>query len=345
MKRLALLLPLMSSFVTEAANYSAKTAMVDGVEVVQLADRAHHTEVGIAPSIGNLAYEMKVGGKNVFWMPERTLSELKAKPEFGGNPFLAPWANRIDQDAFFANGKKYVFNLELGNLRRDGNQKPIHGLLSAASQWKVVQLSADAHSAHVTSRLEYWRYPELMAQFPFAHIIEMTYRLANGVLEVETSLENLSTDPMPVAVGYHPYFQVHDAPRDQWKVHLAARDHMELTSQLIPTGGHKPVAFPDPMPLQGTQLDDVFGNLVRGSDGKAEFWVQGKDQKVSVVYGPKYTTAVAYAPPGRHFICFEPMSAITNGFNLAHAGAYKELQSIPPGGKWRESFWIAPTGF
>ena len=41
----ALLLPLMS----QAANYSAKTATVDGVEVVMLSDTARKTEVTVAP--------------------------------------------------------------------------------------------------------------------------------------------------------------------------------------------------------------------------------------------------------------------------------------------------------
>jgi hypothetical protein len=36
---------------------------------------------------------------------------------------------------------------------------------------------------------------------------------------------------------------------------------------------------------------------------------------------------------------------VTNAFNLAHAGAYKELQSIPPGGRWKESYWISTQGF
>ena len=70
-----------------------------------------------------------------------------------------------------------------------------------------------------------------------------------------------------------------------------------------------------------------------------------RSQKISVIYGPKYTVAVIYAPPGRNFICFEPMSAITNGFNLAQAGVYKELQSVPPRGTWQESYWIKPAGF
>jgi aldose 1-epimerase len=92
-------------------------------------------------------------------------------------------------------------------------------------------------------------------------------------------------------------------------------------------------------------LDDVFGGLVRDGSERATFSVEGAREKISVIYGPKYTVAVVYAPPGRQFICFEPMSAITDGFNLAHAGVYKELQNVPPGGQWRESFWIVPTAF
>ena len=343
MKTLAavLLFPLMST----AANYSAVVTVVEGIEVVRLADAAHHAEVSIAPSIGNIAYEFKVNGKNAFWLPSESLAALKAKPMLCGNPFLAPWANRLDQDAFFANGKKFRLNPDLGNFRRDPNQKPIHGLLAFSPDWRIAATDADSDSARVTSRLEFWKYPELMAQLPFAHTIEMTYRLHDGVLEVETLLENHSTAPMPVGIGYHPYFQLHDTPRDQWKVHLAARDHLALSKELIPTGERKPVEFPDPVSLSGTQLDDVFGGLVRDSSGRATFSVEGAREKISVIYGPKYTVAVVYAPPGRSFICFEPMSAVTDAFNLAHAGVYKELQSIPPGGRWRESYWIAPSGF
>jgi aldose 1-epimerase len=173
----------------------------------------------------------------------------------------------------------------------------------------------------------------------------MTYRLVNGTLEVETTLQNHSAEPMPVGIGYHPYFQVHDAPRDEWRVHVAARDKLTLSPQLIPTGERSPVQLASLVSLGGVQLDDVFSNLIKGADGRAEFSVQGKNEKVSVIYGPKYTVAVVYAPPGRNFICFEPMSGITNAFNLAHAGVYKELQSIPAGGQWRESFWVSTSGF
>ncbi len=314
---------------------------LDGIEVVELADRAHQLEVSIAPSIGNMAYEIRSHGKNILWFPYHSPAELRAGPRLCGVPFLAPWANRIDGDAYWANGRKYLLNPDLGNLRRDGHRKPIHGLLNFSPAWTLV--SADAAAA--TSRLEFWKHPELMAQFPFAHTITMTHRLANGAVEVETTLDNYSAAPMPVAVGYHPYFQLPDVPRDQWKVHLAAREHLVLNELLIPTGERKRVEFADPYPLCGSQLDDVFSGLVREPDGRAHFWVRGEKERVTVEYGAKYTVAVVFAPPARGFICFEPMAAITNAFNLAHAGVYRELQSIPPGGQWKESFWIRPTGF
>ncbi|HLY19120.1 MAG TPA: aldose 1-epimerase [Bryobacteraceae bacterium] len=337
----ALLFPIM----TLAADYSAEKAVMDGVPVVRLSQSARNIEVVTVPSLGNLAYEFKVNGKNVFWLPYKTLAEMKAKPQFGGIPFLAPWANRLSAYAFFANGKKYQLNRELGNLRGDQNQNPIHGLLTVSPDWKVTAVESDSDSASVTSRLEFWKYPDLMAQFPFAHTLEVTFRLHGGALEVRTTIRNHSAEPMPVAIGYHPYFQLHDAPRDQWKVRLAARDHLLLSKLLIPTGERKPIEFPNPLPLTGVSLDDVFGDLVRDESGRSTFSVEGAQEKISVIYGSKYTVAVVYAPSGRPFICFEPMSAITDGFNLAHAGVYKDLQSIPPEGEWRESFWIVPSGF
>jgi aldose 1-epimerase len=288
---------------------------------------------------------MKVKGKNVLYVPAGSPAKLKERPSLTGIPFMGPWANRLEQDAFYANGKKYILNPELKNVSRDQNKNPMHGLLTGSSAWKVVSVAADSKSAAVTSKLEFWRYPDLMAQFPFAHIIEITYRLREGVLEVETVLQNLSEDPMPVSFGYHPYFQVLDAPRDKWKLHLAARDQLVLNPQLLPTGERKPVPSPDPLPLAGISLDDVFTNLVRGADGRAEFWFEGEKQRITVIYGPKYSTAVVFAPSARGLICIEPMAAITNAMNLSQTGVYRELQSVPPGGSWRESFWVRPSGF
>jgi aldose 1-epimerase len=330
---------------SQATAYTALTAVADGFEVARLADLPRRMEVSIVPAIGNIAYEFKVGGQNLLWTSFESLSELKAKRTLCGIPVLAPWANRLDQDAYWANGKRYLLNPGLGNLRRDGNGRPIHGLVAFSSTWKLVELKADDYGARLTSRVEFTRYPDFMAQFPFAHALEVTYRLHDGVLEVETVLENFAADPIPLALGYHPYFRIPGVPRDEWNVHIAAREHVVLSKDLIPTGERRPVTFADPQPLAGTELDDVFAGLVRGEDNRAEFRVESGGKAIKVIYGPLYRVAVVYAPAGRDFICFGPMAAVTNAFNLAHEGKYDELQSVPPGGRWRESFWIVPSGF
>lgn len=340
----ALLLTIAPAF----AQYSVHR---DG-DVVRLEDAKTQTVVLIMPSRGNSAFRMTVKGKDVLRFPYASVDEYLKGPSRGlaGIPFLAPWANRLDEAAFYANGKKYSFNLDLGNVKPGQQNHPIHGFLVDAPQWQVVEAKSDGNAAWVTSRLEFYRYPQMMAQFPFAHTIEMTYRLAAGVLEVRTALHNLSEEAMPVAIGFHPYFQVNDAPRDEWTFGLAARTEWLLAPDKIPTGEKRPIEQLLPKaqggPLAGLNLDHVFGDLIRDSSGRATMWVKGKSEKIDVVFGPNYKSVVVYAPGSRNaFICFEPMTGITDAMNLAQRGKYNELQSIPPRGDWQESFWVRPSGF
>lgn len=325
--------------------YSVKKTRVGAFEIVRLADAGREMQVTLAPAIGNIAYEFMVHGKNTLWFPCSGPEELQATQKLCGIPFLSPWANRMDGDTYWVNGKRYLLNPELGYLRRDSNHRPIHGLLLFSPAWTLVGAAADESSAHAACRLEFWRHPEMMAQFPFAHELTLTHRLTGGSLEVETKVVNLSLEPMPVALGFHPYFQLHDAPRDDWHVRIAAREQVELDAFLVATGKRRPVEFGNSRSLRAWQLDDAFTSLIRDADGRARFHVAGKRQRITVSYGPKYTVAVIYAPQGGDFICFEPMAAVTNAFNLAQTGRYAELQTIAPGCEWRESFWITPEGF
>jgi aldose 1-epimerase len=322
-------------------------------DVVELEDARHKTKVSILTSVGNIAFEMRVNGQNVLRWPYASIEEFKAKPGFNGNPFLGPWANRLDEQAFYANGTRYAFDMELGNVR---GKIPIHGLLTHALDWKVVEVKADASSARVTSRLEFYRHPQWIKQWPFAHTIDITHVLQDGVLQVATKIHNLSHDPMPVVIGFHPYFQLTDSVRDEWTIAVGARTQWVL-DQFLPTGERRPIEsfFPNPtaIPLKDFDLDHVFGDLIRDASGRAVMTVKGKAQQLDVVLGPNYRAMVIYAPKpatpaaaaSRNYICFEPMVAITNATNLAHKGLYKELQSVAPGATWEESFWIRPRGF
>ena len=354
-------------------------------DIVQLEDQKSQTTVSIITSVGMMAYEMKVKGQNILRFTAASIDEFRAKPAgLHGIPLLAPWANRLDEQAFYANGKRYPFDMALGNVT---GAIPIHGFMTRTDQWQVVEAKSDGASAWVTSRLDTYKQPAWMKQWPFAHTIDVTYRLQGGTLEVFTKVTNHAIEPMPVSLGWHPYYQLTDSPREEWTVTIPARTRWMLDYRKVPTGVTEPAEkiFPGRKgTLKDYNLDDVFGDLVRDAQGRATVVLKGRQQQLEISQGPNYRSLVIYSPnplntglgsqiappnpnapappPGgaqggrgnappanplntSNFICFEPMAGITNALNLGHKGVYKELQSIAPGGTWQESFWITPSGF
>ncbi len=352
-------------------------------DIVRLEDAATRTAVTIITSVGNMAYGMTVKGHNILRFPFASIEDYRARPARVGIPLLAPWGNRLDEQAFYANGRRYPFDMQLGNI---AGAVPIHGFMSLTDQWQIVELTHDATGAWITSRLDAYKQPAWMKQWPFAHAIEMTYRLSGGALEVRTKVINMSAEPMPVAIGYHPWLQLTDSPREEWTVTVPARTRWLLNWQKVPTGETEPTdAFFTNYTgaLKDYNIDDVFSDLVRDAEGLVTATVKGRTQQIDVTQGPNYRALIVYSPnpagagrgsqvpppnpsppaPGAgaaqpgpppppanplatpNFICIEPMAGITNALNLAHRGVYRELQSIPPGGAWQESFWIRARGF
>ena len=263
-----------------------------------------------------------------------------------GIPFLGPWIDRLDEQAFFANGRRFAFDMQLGNIR---GEMPSHGFLTTTDRWNVVEAKADAEGAWVTSRLEFYRQPMWMKQWPFAHTIEITYRLHDGVLEVETTIVNMSAEPMPIAIGFHPYFQLTDSPRDAWTLSVGARTHWLLTSNKRADRRDRAdrTVFPDSTGraarrLQPRRCVHRSGARRAGpSDDRRDWQIAAPRHRV----GPNYRAVTIWSPKERPFICVEPTAGIINALNLAARGLYKELQSVAPGGTWRERFWIKPSGF
>ena len=191
----ALLWSVMSAIPATGQQYDARR---DG-DIVQLEDRKNQIVVSVVTSVGNMAYEMKVKGHNVLRFPFRTVADFKARPVgMHGIPLMAPWANRLDEQAFHANGRRYTFDMQLGNVT---GAIPIHGFMSRTDRWQVIEVEHDDRAAWSTSRLEAYKQPSWMRQWPFAHTIEMTYRLQDGVLEVLTKVTNHAVEPMPLSLG------------------------------------------------------------------------------------------------------------------------------------------------
>lgn len=332
-------------------SFSVEKRTAEGHTVYHLLDGRRNMELCIATDIGNWIYQFKANGKDVLLAPESLDRYIRDRALGRGNPLMAPFANRIDRDDYFFEGRQYLLNGGLGNFLRDPlSSYPIHGLLAYDARWEVIKTQAsDSAGAVITSRMEFYKYPDLMAQFPFAHVHEVTYRLRGGKLECITKISNLGRSEMPVHFGYHPYF-VPDGPRENWTLHVDAQSHWIVTSDLVPTGELESAENYLPgctgnLRLGGTFIDAGFTNFVRDRKNRAHFWVKGKTQKIEVIMDAQFTTAILFAPLDKGFFCIEPQTGPTNAFNLRHKGKIDALNTLAPGETFHGSYWIVPTEY
>src|SRR3954469_4365431 len=298
MKLLRLALAATFALVCAAPAFAQRyTARQDG-DVIELADATAQMNVSVVWSMSN-AWRIQVKGQNLV-RTSATLEDFMARPGLNGMPLLAPFANRLDETAFYANGKKYNFDLELGNVR---GPIPSTGYVNGSKAWQLVEFKADQKSAWVTCKLDFYKNPQFMAQFPFAHTVTMTYRVADGALEVHTRLDNLSTDPMPVSIGFHPIFELPEGNRDDWTVSLDAKTHWIEIPQRLPTGQTQPIENFFGSDRTAIQLkkyalvDDVFTDLIRDANGRATMKLMYSGKELDVVLGPNYKTVLAWSTP------------------------------------------------
>jgi aldose 1-epimerase len=131
----------------------------------------------------------------------------------------------------------------------------------------------------------------------------MTYRVSDGALEVHTRLDNLSTEPMPVVIGYHPIFELPEGTRNDWTVSLDAKTHWIEIPQRLPTGETQPIESffgSDRTTIllkKYALIDDVFTDLIRDANGRATMKLIYNGKELHVSLGPNYKTVLAWSTP------------------------------------------------
>ena len=132
---------------------------------------------------------------------------------------------------------------------------------------------------------------------------------------------------MPLAIGFHSFFQIPDIPRDEWVAHIPARIHVIPGEHNIPTGELRPMDIPNPCRcgVSNWTMDSPIWSATRTAGRTSR---SRRAEEVETLFGPKFTVATIWlpaAPAGqpREFICFEPLSTIISGVNLAHEGKWR----------------------
>ena len=122
-----------------ARTHSRRTTWPSGMAPSATATSSTHgygqrQGVSIVPSFGTSRSGCASRYRTCCGFPHKT-SGLQGQPNATGIPFIGPWANRLDEQAFYANGKRYSFDMDLGNVR---GAIPIHGFLTTTDLWQVV---------------------------------------------------------------------------------------------------------------------------------------------------------------------------------------------------------------
>jgi aldose 1-epimerase len=255
-------------------------------------------EATFLPQLGMLGSSLRHRGEELLALPGGL--DGYRKGSVTGLPLLAPWANRLGARRYEVDG--IMVDLEGLELHTDEHGLPIHGTMTARPGWELVGVSRDSLAA----RFDFGAHPDLLASFPFPHELRIEASVEATTLRMDTTLLPTGDGPVPISFGYHPYLRLPGERRENVRLRLPERRHLELDDRQLPTGRvHVDEAADEPV---GTRTFDDLYEL--GDDRRLA--LAGSGRRLVVELGVGYGHAQVFTPPAAETICLEPMTAPVN---------------------------------
>lgn len=217
---------------------------------------------------------------------------------------LSPFVCRMYKGSYFVDDTLYTVD------KHFLSGHAIHGLLYDAV-FQVKETAADTEKASVTL---IHSYDGSLAGYPFPYTMEICWQLETANrLTVTTSVTNQSGQAMPLADGWHPYFQL-GGQADEWHLQFDSTQQFEFNAELIPTGNKTDdTRFLKGASLHGIQLDNAF-ELLR-SVARPKCILQNQQLILTIEPDKSYPVLQVYIPPHRKSIAIENLSGIPDNFN------------------------------
>lgn len=299
--------------------YSISSEIRHGVEIFSLVETGV-ARAEIAPQLGNNCFSFRVEQPV---LEPVAFEEFIKRPTSFGIPILFPFPNRIRNGQFEFRGEHYRVD------------PPRHGFVRDKS-WKVSdQGASDEEGAWIKSSIDAEDYSDqILHQFPFPFRLEVTYRLFESVLLMNTVTQNTGERDMPAGFGIHPYFR----KPQQGTIQVPAQKRWELADSL-PTGTLLDVEgnydLRQPRSLDNLELDDIFTDVISTTENTTQCVLddsQNQTQTVVEFDARQFPNIVIYTPPApRQAICIEPNTCPTDAFNLRSRGIESNVIILAPG--------------
>lgn len=297
------------------------------LEPVTLTDPSSSMTATFVPTAGMIGTSLADGDEE-FLGQRRGLDAYVTAGKTMGIPILYPWANRLSASDYQSNGAVVSLTPGQGGVRADEHGLPIHGVLAAYPGWQVTAQSENT----LTATVDFGAMPELLAAFPFPHVLTQHVVLAGRRLTIETTVTPTASAPVPLCFGYHPYFTIPGVPRDECQLTTPTMRHLPVDERGIPTGEHDDWEG-GTHSLQSVTYDDGFDQVPEG----AVFSLAGGDHRVDVVFETGYPAAQLFAPGTDGLIAIEPMAAPTDALRRG------DYRSAMPGQPSTARFSITVT--
>jgi aldose 1-epimerase len=291
------------------------------MHIVTLTDPSSSVAAQFVPEAGMIGISLTDAGVELLGQ-RRGLDAYITAGKTMGIPILYPWANRLGANSYTAEGRAVTLTPGERRVRADPNGLPIHGVLAAYDGWRV--MSQSAHE--LVAEVDYGADPELLASFPFPHLLVVRVALADRTVTVHTTVAATSDQAVPLCFGFHPYLRLPEVPRAQWTIETPAMRHLTVDDRGLPTGESS--SQPAGSELLGDKaFDDGYDQFA----DNAVFAVSGGGRRIEVRFDYGYPAAQIFAPPAEDLVCFEPMAAPTDalcrgGYRSARPGEPAEAQ-------------------
>jgi len=282
---------------------------------VLLTDPSSTLTATFVPAAGMIGTSLR-DGPDEFLGQRRGLQAYLDNAKTMGIPLLYPWANRLSTNHYDVDGAVVTLTPGTGGVRTDEHGSPIHGVLAAHPGWLVTDSTANT----LTAALDFNR-PELLASFPFPHVLTQHITLAERTLTIETTVRPTSASAVPRCFGYHPYLTIPGVPRQNWTISTPPMRHLTVDDHGLPTGEQRPWAG-GTAALGDTGYDDGFDQVPDG----AVFALSGGDRHITVRFEQGYPAAQLFAPPTDALVAIEPMAAPTDALRR---GGYPVAAGAP----------------
>ena len=310
--------------------YEAMQSLLEGYTAQTLIDHEAELEVTFVPSVGMVGGSMRHRGDELLGQ-RGGIARYEATRSTMGIPILHPWANRLSGYEYAIGSHPVELDADSPLLNKDPNDLPIHGLIGASPYWELLGAQGDAASARISARLDFAAHPEYLEGFPFPHDLRIDASLRDATVTLRATLTATGEIPVPLSFGFHPYFTLPGADRDDWEIDLPVGRRLVTDDRQIPTGETEPVEI-EPGPLGDRTFDDGYTDLRE----PARFTLTGGGRQIAIEFTSGYPFAQVYAPDDDTVIAIEPMTAPTNALVSG-----QDLQLVAPGESRSATFTVS----